>query len=85
VLQVILRRNEIFSRLGLLELAEQFARLVLVAGIAAEREQRVRRERDEVVERQPARDVFDVRIEAAILVHHEHRRQLAFAFAGCAR
>ena len=69
--------DEVLARLGLIELREHLAGLVFVAGIAAEREQRVRRERDEVVERQAARDVLDVRVQPAVLVDDEDRRQLA--------
>ena len=56
--------DEILPRLRLIELLEQLARLVLFAGIAAERCQRIGGERDELVERQPAGDVFDVRVQA---------------------
>jgi hypothetical protein len=71
------RGDEVLARLGLVELLEQFARLVLVTRVAAEREQRVGREGDEAVQRQPARDVLDVRVQAAVLVHHQHQRQRA--------
>jgi hypothetical protein len=71
------RGDEVLARLALLQLGEQLARLVLVAGVAAEREQRVGREGDEAVQRQPARDVLDVRVQAAVLVHHQHQRQRA--------
>ena len=49
------------------------ARLVLVGGRAAGGRQEIGRERDEAVERQAARDVLDMRIEAAVLVDHDHR------------
>ena len=75
--QVVRRGDEVFARLGLIELREPVARLVFVARVAAERRQRIGRERHEVVERQAARDVFDVRVEAAVLVHHEDAGQLA--------
>ena len=71
------RGDHVLARLRLVERAEQLARLVLVAGIAAEREQRVGREGDEVLERQAAGDVLDVRVQPAVLVHDEHARQLA--------
>ena len=45
-------------------------------GIAAHRRQAVGRERHEVLERETARDVFDVRIESAVLVHDQDARQL---------
>ncbi len=71
---------------GLIELREQLARLVFAfARVAAERRQRVGRHRQEVVERQAPRDVFDVRIEAAVLVDHEHGRAACpVALAGLA-
>ena len=80
--QQLRRGNEVLPDLGLVQLAEQFARLVFVTGISAEREQRIRRERHEVVEREPTGDVFDVRIEAAVLVDDQHRRQLAGGIRG---
>ena len=59
--------------------------LFVVARIAADRGQPVRRKGDEIGDRQPPRDVFDIGIEAAILVDDEHRRQLGRAFAGRTR
>ena len=67
--------DEILARLRLVELAEQRARVVFVARITAQREQRVRRKRDEVFQRQTTRDVFDMRIQAAVLVNDQHHRQ----------
>ncbi len=67
-------------RLGLIELGKQLASLVFVAGVAAEGEQRVRGERDEVIQRHTTRDILDVRIQAAILVHHQDGGQLALGF-----
>ena len=66
--------NEILVALFRVELGEELRRLFLVARIAAQRRQRVRRERDEVLDRKPARDILDVRIEAAVLVDHQHAR-----------
>src|SRR3546814_9843058 len=66
----------------LVELAEQRARRVLVAGVAAEWEQRVGRERNESLQRQSPRDVFDVRIEAAVLVRDQHQRQRPAGLGG---
>ena len=70
------RGEEILAGLRLIELLEFGARLVFVAGVTAERGQRVRRHRHEVVEGQAPRDVFDVRVEAAVLVHDEDAGQL---------
>ena len=71
--------HEVLARLRLIQLGKQLAGLVLVAGIAAERGQRVGRERDEVLERQPPGDVLDVRVQSAILVHDEDAGQLVLA------
>src|SRR3569833_242827 len=48
LLQELCRGNEIFFGLSLIQLRENLARFVFVAGITAEGKQRVRRERDEV-------------------------------------
>src|SRR5690242_21138414 len=58
-LEKIRRGDEVFCCLRLLELGEQFARLVLVTRIAAQRKQRVGREDEEILERQATRDVLD--------------------------
>jgi hypothetical protein len=62
--------------LGVL-LGENRARLVLVAGVAADGRQRIRREGDVAHHREAARDVLDVRVEPAVLVYHHHAGQLA--------
>jgi len=49
--------DEVRARLGLVELGEEFAGLVLVARIAAQRGQRVRGEGDIAVERDAAGNV----------------------------
>ena len=67
--------DKVLAGLAGVELAKQLARLVLVARVAAQREQRVRRHGDELLQRQAARNVLDVRVEAAVLVHHQHHRQ----------
>src|ERR1035437_7651101 len=79
-LEISRRREEIVPGLRLIELGEEVAGLVFVVRVPAERRQRVRREGDEVVDRQTSRDIFDVRIEAAILVHDEYGGQLAGGF-----
>jgi hypothetical protein len=48
-----------------------------VRSLAAGREQPVRRQRDEALQRGAPRDVLDVGIEAAILVDHQHGGMLA--------
>ena len=69
--------DEILADLLLVELGEQLARLVLVARIAAERRQRVGREGHEALERDATSDVLDVRIQPAVLVHHQDAGELA--------
>ena len=70
------RGVEVLGHLRAIDLAEQLAALLVVAGIAADRREAVRRERHEVLEREPPRDVLDVRVEAAVLVDDEDARQL---------
>ena len=69
--------REIVDPLDGIERAEHLRGLLLVAGIAAERRERVRRESHEPVHREPAGDILDVRIEAAVLVDHHDARPLA--------
>ena len=57
-----------------IDLAEQLATLLVVARIAADRRETVRRERHEVLEREAPRDVLDVRVEAAVLVDRRGSR-----------
>ena len=51
--------------------------LLVVAGIAADRGEAVGREGDEIGDRQAPRDVLDIRVEAAVLVHDQDAGQLA--------
>src|SRR5207237_3987270 len=74
------RSQEILASLVLIELAEELARLVLVAGIAAERRQRIGGERNVLLQGDAPGDVLDVRIEAAVLVDHEDAGQPARTF-----
>ena len=69
--------DEIFSSLRAIELAEHLGRLFFIAGIPADGRQCIRRERDEVRDSQTPRNIANVRIQAAILVHHQDRRKLA--------
>ena len=63
------------AQLRLVELGLHRAPVVVVARIAAERRQAVGREREEALHRRAPRHVLDVRIQAAVLVDHQHRRQ----------
>jgi hypothetical protein len=76
--------DEVFAHLRLIQLGGQLARLLFVAGVAAKRRQRIGRNRHEVVEREAARNVFDVRVQAAVLVHHHDARELARGAGGTA-
>src|SRR4030095_9461074 len=76
-LQEVRRGDEIRPRFRLIELGEELARLVFVAGIAAQRIEPVRRERDEIVDGKTPRDILDVRIEPAILVYDEDSGKLS--------
>src|SRR5665213_4334719 len=77
VFEIVGGRQEIVPRLRLIELREQRNGFFFIARVSAQRVQRTRCERDEVVEREAPRDVLDVRVEPAVLVDDQHRRQLA--------
>ncbi len=63
-----------------LEIGEHIARLVLVGWRAAIGRQHVGGEGEKAFEREPPRDVLDVRVEAAVLVDDEHCRALGAPF-----
>ena len=67
------------AQLGGIEAGLQRAAVVVVAGIAADREQAVGREGEEAVECCAPRHVLDVGVEAAVLVNHQHRGERARA------
>src|ERR1019366_4694794 len=75
--QVVRGGVKVLARLRLVELGEEIARLILVARVAAERMQRVGREGDEIGRGQPPRDIFDVWVEATVLVDDENDGQVA--------
>ena len=60
-------------------LALQCSAIVVIAGITAERRERVRRECDETGNGEPPRDIFDIRIESAVLVYHNDAGQLVIS------
>ncbi len=70
------RRDKILGGLGLIQLGKEFARLVFVTRVAAERRQGVGREGHEVVERHTPCDVFDVGIETAVFVDDKDAGEL---------
>ena len=57
-------------------------RFFFIAGIAAERRERVRREGHEVGQRESSRDVLDVRVEATIFVDDDNAGQFARGVRG---
>jgi len=69
------RGEEIFRHPGAIELREQRQALLVIAGVAAERGQPIGREGDEIGERETARDVLDIGVEATIFVDDEDRRE----------
>ena len=69
--------DRIGDRLRPVERADHLARLLLVLRRAAGRRQEIRRERQKAFERHAARHVLDMRIKPAVLVDHDHRRELS--------
>jgi hypothetical protein len=67
--------HEVLAGLVLVQLCEELARRVLVAGITIEWGQRVRSEREVLLQGDSPGDVLDVRIEPAVLMHHQDARQ----------
>ena len=64
-------------RLRLVERGERGTRLVFVAGIAAEREQRIRRKGHELGHGDPAGDVLNVGVQSPVLMDDQHAGELA--------
>ncbi len=69
--------EEVVHQLFGVDLLLQLAPLVVVAGIAAHGRQAIRRQGQVASLGQTPRHVFDIGIEAAVLVHHHHGRYLA--------
>ncbi len=76
-LQPARRRDEVLGHLGAVDLLKRLPTLLVIARIAADAGQSVRREGNEVFGSEAARDILDVRIQAAILVDHQDSRQLS--------
>ena len=68
--------DEIFGHFGPVDLAEQFAALLFVAGIAADAGESVGREGHVAEVRQAAGDIFNIWIQAAVFVDHQNAGQL---------
>src|SRR6185369_5193139 len=75
--QPFCRRDKIIRYLAAIELAEKLCSFLLISGISTQGRKPVGSECDEVRDRQPADDIFDVRIKAAILVNDQYHRQLS--------
>ncbi len=71
--------QHVLPQLALIEAALQLAAVVVVAGIAADRREPVRRQRQEALHREPAGDVLDVGVQPPVLVHHQHDGKRPFA------
>ena len=67
------RGKKIRLHLSRVDGLEQLERLFVVAGIAPDRGQAVGCEGDEIGEREPARHVLDIGVQAAVLVDDDHR------------
>src|SRR5688572_26529689 len=76
-LHVVRRREHVSGSLRCVEFLELSPRGILIPRITAEGRERIWRECHEVLECDPPRDVFDVRIESAVFVNNEHGWQLA--------
>ena len=76
ILQPDRRCKKVFLHLGAVDRAEQAAALLVVTRIAAHRSQSIGSKRIEALKSQPPPDVFDVRIQSAVLVNDENARQL---------
>ena len=71
--------RHIGAQLVLVELGLERATVVVVTGIAADRKQSIRCQGKETFNRAAPCHVLDVGIEAAIFVHHQHRRERSVA------
>ena len=80
-LQPALSGQKIGLCLGGIKFWKKLSRLVFVARVATQRAECVRRQRQKTVQRQAPGNVFDVRIQAPVFMHHQHRWQLG-AVAG---
>ena len=66
--------HEVFSHLFAIDLAEELAAVIVVAGEAAYGGEAVGREGHEVGEGEAARDVLNVRVQAAVFVDYDDAR-----------
>ena len=71
------RGQHVLPGLALIKGGEQGAGLVFIARVATQGRQCIGRHGQVAVQRDAARDVFDVRVQAAVFVDHQHAGQLA--------
>ncbi len=73
-LQVRDCRDEVLAHCALVALSHQGKPFYIIARVTTQRRQGVRRKTDEAGDGQSPRDIFNVRIEATILVYHYNGR-----------
>ena len=71
--------NQILRCLLAIQLANHVASGVLVFGSPTRRRQEVRRQNEKALQGDTSRDILDMRIETAVLVDDDHRRQFPSA------
>src|SRR5436309_7891879 len=76
-------RHEVFGSLGAIEFSKSLDCFFFIAGISADRSQRVGRKCDVVRHSQTPRDVPDVRVQTAIFMDKQDRRQFPFRISRC--
>ena len=77
LLEEVHRSDQRNHRVVLVHLGMQLARRVFARRRAADQREQVRRVGEEALDREAAGDVFKMRIEAAVLVDHQHDGTLA--------
>ncbi len=71
--------DHVLAQLGLIQAPLHGAAIVVVAWIAADRRQPVRRQRQVPFDRGASRHVLDVGVQSAVLVDDQHRRKRSLA------
>src|SRR5438128_1241833 len=70
--------NEIFGSLGAVQLSKCRSSFFLITWITTKRSEGIGRKCDEICHGETACNVADVRVQAAVLVNDDDRRQLPF-------
>ena len=70
-------RHKVFCGFLLVQGGKQGAGLVFIAGVAAQRGQRIRGQHQITFQRQTTGNVFNVRIQPPVFMHHQNGGQLA--------